>query len=272
MITRFAMLATAATLAACGGSDYKVEPSAFEKELVADYKPLAEYEAVQGDVADARFYRKRVNAIMAGDTPVPTVLATREIPADKVAELAEAREKLVVYLNSGAKERHPSWAAEAQAMFDCWAEQQEENFQSEDINACRADFYAAMRHLKPAEVVKTAPAIEHLKIEASVYFDLDSSKLSDLAKTELQVVADKIKKVQPESIVLFGHADASGTETYNDKLSAKRADAVNMYLKELGVNTDVFTIKSAGEKQLPKPTEDGVVEQANRVVNITLVK
>lgn len=271
MFSRLAMVAAATTLAACGGSHVAMNQSEFEKELVADYKPLAEYEAVQGDVLDAHFYRKRIKAIMAGDTPKPTMVDSRELPMEKVGELAEGRALLVKYLEGGAKERMPEWAAEAQAKFDCWAEQQEENFQSEDINSCRADFYEAMRHLAPAKVAKVVP-VQHMKSAAAVYFDLDSSMLTAAAKSELKVVAEKIKSMNPTSIMLSGHADTSGSTMHNEKLSAKRAETVSRFLKSQGVNTEMFKVTFTGEKQLPKPTADNTVEAANRVVNITLIK
>jgi OOP family OmpA-OmpF porin len=271
MISRLAMVVAATTLAACGGSQVAMNQSAFEKELVADYKPLAEYEAVQGDIIDAHFYRKRIKAIMVGETPNPTMVDTRNLPLEKVGELAEGRALLVKYLDSGAKKRMPEWAAEAQAKFDCWAEQQEENFQSEDINACRADFYEAMRHLAPAKVAKVVP-VQHMKSAAAVYFDLDSSKLTSAAQRELKVVAEKIKGMAPSSIMLSGHADTSGTSMYNEKLSARRAETVSAYLRQQGVDTEMFKVNFAGEMDLPKPTADNTVEAANRVVNITLIK
>src|SRR3546814_8047690 len=55
----------------------------------------------------------------------------------KVAELKQAREKLVAAFDAGAKEASPDAAALAQANYDCWLEQQEENYQPEHIKSCR---------------------------------------------------------------------------------------------------------------------------------------
>src|SRR3546814_7146483 len=61
-----------------------------------------------------------------------------------VGTLTSSRERLMAVLAAGAAQSDPTQAAEAQVAFDCWMQEQEENFQPDDIAACRDRFEAAM--------------------------------------------------------------------------------------------------------------------------------
>ena len=96
-------------------------------------------------------------------------------------------------LAAGAGEKAPKAAARAQAMYECWMEEQEENNQPEDIKACRSKYDAAMTEVNAAMQVRpvAAPAVPPPSPAAKpaiatgpfiVFFDFDSAKLSDQAK------------------------------------------------------------------------------------------
>ena len=65
-----------------------------------------------------------------------------------------------------------------------------------------------------------------------------------------------------------GHADRSGSEEYNLALSMRRADAVREALIAGGIPAESITTAARGESENAIPTVDGVVEQANRRVEI----
>ena len=50
------------------------------------------------------------------------------------------------------------FAARAQVMFDCWMQEQEENFQTDHIAACRNRFFAALEEVQKA-VEPPAPSV-----------------------------------------------------------------------------------------------------------------
>ena len=64
-------------------------------------------------------------------------------------------------LTAGARDKAPIQAANAQVNFDCWMQEQEENFQPDDIARCRSGFTQALlgaeAAVKPAPMAK-APA------------------------------------------------------------------------------------------------------------------
>jgi OOP family OmpA-OmpF porin len=87
---------------------------------------------------------------------------------------------------------------------------------------------------------------------------LENDQLFAFGKAELNAAASKRldNDVLPlfaacatvDSAVITGHTDRIGSDTYNQKLSEKRAVAVALYLKSKGVAAQIVTI-GAGEKQ-----------------------
>jgi len=73
--------------------------------------------------------------------------------------------------------------------------------------------------------------------DSGLLFGFNSSNLSDGAKEELKKFAD-IMKSEPVVVTIYGHTDNVGTEEANQKVSAKRADAVASYLKKCGMDKD----------------------------------
>ncbi len=69
---------------------------------------------------------------------------------------------------------------------------------------------------------------------------------------------------------MAGHADRSGSDAYNLRLSQRRADAVAAELVRQGVNRNDIGIQAFGESRPLVPTADGVREPQNRRVEIVL--
>lgn len=85
--------------------------------------------------------------------------------------------------------------------------------------------------------------------ERTVYFDFDKAVLTEQSVMRLNTLARNIKddgNVKEARIV--GYADRIGSTTYNDKLSQRRAKAVQDYLTAQGViNTRVTETRWLGE-------------------------
>lgn len=73
----------------------------------------------------------------------------------------------------------------------------------------------------------------HIPNEYTIYyFNLNSALLSNKAKAALNHVADYLREHPSISIVLDGHADARGSEKFNEFLAKCRANSVKDYLKQ----------------------------------------
>ncbi|MFZ3360351.1 MAG: peptidoglycan-associated lipoprotein Pal [Xanthobacteraceae bacterium] len=68
-----------------------------------------------------------------------------------------------------------------------------------------------------------------------VFFDTDSSDLSDQARATLDKQAQWLTNYNKYSFTIEGHADERGTREYNIALGARRAETVREYLISRGV-------------------------------------
>ncbi|MDD5585977.1 MAG: OmpA family protein [Alphaproteobacteria bacterium] len=85
--------------------------------------------------------------------------------------------------------------------------------------------------------------------DRTVYFDLNKSTLTPVAKKKLTDLVDTMRKMGPvKTVRIAGYADRLGTPVYNEKLSKKRADAVRKYLAAEGVtNAQIVETRWFGE-------------------------
>lgn len=88
-----------------------------------------------------------------------------------------------------------------------------------------------------------------------ILFDFDHSNLTASAMTNLDKVADVLKKYPDTDIEVQGHTDSKGTVKYNQLLSERRATSVSHYLTEQHIASSRLTTKGFGEN-MPKYTND----------------
>ena len=102
-----------------------------------------------------------------------------------------------------------------------------------------------------------------------VFFDWDKSNITAEAAAILDRAAEQFAATGQTQVALAGHADKSGKDDYNVKLSQRRADAVKAYLAGKGVPADAMGTEAFGEGRPLVDTADGVREPQNRRVEIT---
>ena len=88
-----------------------------------------------------------------------------------------------------------------------------------------------------------------------ILFDFDHSNLTASAMTNLDKVADVLKKYPDTDIEVQGHTDSKGTVKYNQLLSERRATSVSHYLTEQHIVSSRLTTKGFGEN-MPKYSND----------------
>lgn len=91
-----------------------------------------------------------------------------------------------------------------------------------------------------------------------VYFEYDSSELSDDARQTLSKNADYLKKNVNLEVLSEGHTDERGTVGYNLALGQKRAAAVRKYYVSLGLQPKRVGSLSYGKE---KPTCSEATEE-----------
>ncbi len=238
----------------------------YRATLYAEYLRYAEYEyGPMMDYGDAIFHARRAIAAAGGEAVAPQAVTDRMEPADAADELNAARQRLMAVLQGGGPQKAPEATARAQAAFDCWLEQQEENFQPDDIASCRQTF---MDNIQAAEAALKPPVPPTITLAADVLFDFDKAVIKEAFKPELDRIAELLRQNPEVRVFVDGHTDTAGPAAYNMELSRRRAQAVADYLIGRGIDADRITVRAFGETELAVPTPDDTPEPRNRRVEI----
>lgn len=121
----------------------------------------------------------------------------------------------------------------------------------------------------PAPAPEPAPAPD-LPRSYLVFFDWDKSDIRADAAAIIRTAAANADKMGMVRLNLTGHADRSGAQAYNMRLSKRRADAVRAMFMDLGFKAEEISVVAKGETDPLVPTDDGVREPQNRRVEIVL--
>ena len=279
-----AVAGLAALLGACGGVALEgvegLDPqgSEFNQQLYAGYIELSSNELGENDYRDSDYFAMKAAVAARGDDVRPTALEERRIAADKVEELAKARNRLMAMLVGSGKGKAPIIAARAQLSFDCWVQEAEEGHQPGDIADCRNAFYGsvvaaevALRPPPPEPEPEPEPEPSYVTYYV-VFFEFDSSDLSGAAMQTLDEAAGTALEMKPYKILIRGHTDRAGPDAYNLKLSEQRALSVASYLIDNGAGRFVIHAEGLGEAEPIAKTSDNVADGRNRRSEISLIE
>jgi len=101
----------------------------------------------------------------------------------------------------------------------------------------------------PKPKPKPKPVAEKVTFAADVFFDFDKSVIKPDGKSKLDDLSSKMRGINLEVVIAIGHADATGPDAYNQKLSVRRAEAVKAYLVSKGTEANRVYTEGKGEKQ-----------------------
>ncbi len=102
-----------------------------------------------------------------------------------------------------------------------------------------------------------------------VFFDTDSSELSDQARGTLDKQAQWLNNYNRYSFTVEGHADERGTREYNIALGARRAETVREYLISRGIAaTRMRTISYGKERPVALCNDISCWSQNRRAVTV----
>jgi peptidoglycan-associated lipoprotein len=97
-----------------------------------------------------------------------------------------------------------------------------------------------------------------------IYFEFDSSLLSNDARRVLKSNAEKLKHNTKAVIKIEGHCDERGSDEYNLALGERRARTSMKYLEMLGIPERQLSIVSYGEERPADPGHDETAWAKNR--------
>lgn len=130
-------------------------------------------------------------------------------------------------------------------------------------------------YIKGARESKGCPAatsMETVLPAILVEFDTDQSFIRPEFRAELSDFAHKVSSHKDYRIMISGHTDAEGNDTYNYELGLKRAREVQDYLSRRGIPFEKMTIISYGEA-IPKRSNHSQNGKArNRRAEVTFMR
>ncbi len=123
----------------------------------------------------------------------------------------------------------------------------------------------------PAAPAPAPAAATKVTYAADAFFDFDKAVLKPEGKAKLDDLTSKVKGINLEVIIAVGHTDAIGGDTYNQKLSVKRSEAVKAYLVSKGMEKNRVYTEGKGEKQPVADNKTNEGRAKNRRVEIEVV-
>jgi outer membrane protein OmpA-like peptidoglycan-associated protein len=103
---------------------------------------------------------------------------------------------------------------------------------------------------------------------SDVLFDVDKATLKPGAREKLARVAGILGSHPDLQIQIEGHADSTGTDEYNQRLSERRAQSVRAYFSENGIGKAIVSAVGFGESQPVATNGTAAGRQQNRRVEI----
>jgi outer membrane protein OmpA-like peptidoglycan-associated protein len=116
------------------------------------------------------------------------------------------------------------------------------------------------RNMPNAQVERVGEGIK-ITFGSDILFDVNSYTLKPETQRQLIEFAQTLNKYEDTDIRIEGHADATGSDDYNLKLSRQRANAVGSFLEQQGVKSARVDEIGYGEAQ---PVADNTTEAGRR--------
>ncbi|MGM0944356.1 MAG: OmpA family protein [Bacteroidota bacterium] len=126
-----------------------------------------------------------------------------------------------------------------------------------------------IRDLEGAKVERVAEGIK-ITFDSGLLFGFDQASLNTSSRTNLQNLATTLNKYEDTDVMIEGHTDSTGEESYNLTLSSERAYAVQDYLSDQGVVTKRMNSKGMGELLPLNSNETEIQREQNRRVEVAI--
>jgi len=101
-----------------------------------------------------------------------------------------------------------------------------------------------------------------------ILFDFDKSKIKPVYMGTIDEIVAQWHKNTNRHINVLGHTDSIGSNGYNDKLSAKRANNVRKAIISKGVDKDHVSVSYYGENKPVASNADSLGREKNRRVEV----
>jgi outer membrane protein OmpA-like peptidoglycan-associated protein len=227
------------------------------------YRLLQRTSAVEGQLAS-----------LSGKTDQATALARqaneRAVAAEAAARAAAEGRQVAEAQTAGAREEATAARQEAAGALETATRAQAEADRirkkaEEEVNRLEAALGQIAETRRTALGLVMNLGSDHLK------FAFDKAELRTEDRELLSRIAGILMTAHDYTISVNGHTDDVGSETYNQKLSERRAQAVRDYMVEAGLPAEIFSVTGHGKSLPLVPGRTEAARAKNRRVELGLV-
>ena len=122
----------------------------------------------------------------------------------------------------------------------------------------------------PGAIVERVGEGLQVTFESGLLFDYDSDVLRAEARKNLSTLAASLEKYPNTDLLVVGHTDATGPDTYNMTLSERRAASAANYLAAQGVTRTRLRSAGRGETEPVAANDIETNRQKNRRVEVAI--
>ena len=122
----------------------------------------------------------------------------------------------------------------------------------------------------PGAIVERVGEGIQVTFDSGLLYDFNSAAVKPAAQRNLDNLAASLDKYDDSNLLVVGHTDAVGDDSYNQSLSERRARAAASYLTARGVSAGRIQTRGLGESE-PIASNDGEDGRAqNRRVEVAI--
>jgi outer membrane protein OmpA-like peptidoglycan-associated protein len=125
------------------------------------------------------------------------------------------------------------------------------------------------QELEGAQVSRVGEGIA-VTFDSGILFPFDSAELTSEARSNLRKLADSLQTEERTNVMILGHTDSDGSNSYNQQLSERRGRSAEDFLASLGVTSSRLDSRGRGEAEpiASNGTDDG--RRQNRRVEVAI--
>ena len=122
----------------------------------------------------------------------------------------------------------------------------------------------------PGAVVERVGEGIQVTFASGLLFDFDSDVIQAAAAQNLKNLASSLGKYPNTDLLIVGHTDSQGSDSYNQALSERRAASTSNYLANQGVDRGRLRASGRGEMEPVTDNSSEVEQQRNRRVEVAI--
>lgn len=123
--------------------------------------------------------------------------------------------------------------------------------------------------IKGANIERVGEGIQ-VTFDSGLLYDFDSDSVKATARANLAELAKSLQKYPDSQVLIVGHTDAQGTDSYNLGLSERRANSAAWFLETQGVARSRIATRGRGELEPVASNDTEAGRQQNRRVEVAI--